>query len=160
MLYAKFGFPKNPFIDPDVFFDNYLDTSEWCDDKLCLEIVEDIDKSKVLRGGKALESGPLGTVLPYTWMSGGAKFLIMLYLGAFPEMRHISASYGDNCSPWLLRISEAKDVTIWWTHYLKMPKDMSTPIRFVESGATATCWEEYIGELLRNNGNMTRRDVE
>jgi hypothetical protein len=153
VLYVHFGLPEYPLDDPDALFDSFYE-ADWILDALPQQMILDVDKSRVL-GNHAIES-PVLDIIPPTWLSGGVKGLIMLHkMEEDSKINHLSTSYGDNCSKWILEISSNKDINIWYRHLLDMPKDMTTPVTFVDFGnAVATNYAEYLKLLLRDAGRL------
>ena len=75
MLNIYFGDMKDVIFNTSIYFKNvYQD--EWITDSLSVEMIEDIDDSKVIAGG-VIDSPVLGKIPP-TRLSGGVKTLINL----------------------------------------------------------------------------------
>lgn len=93
--------------------------SEWFEDPFVQEMILDVDNTKWITG-RVFESPVLGTISPRE-LSGGVKGLILAY-----KLREItgqiegfsSAIFGDNCIPWLCKISFLQDFYIAFRHAL------------------------------------------
>ena len=107
MLNIIFGDTENSIYNTSVFFKNTYDP-EWFQEEMTKKMILDVDKSEVL-GESAIKSPVLG-VIPPTSLYGGVKTLILI--DHMPERIFNASACGDNCSPWILRIAENKDITI------------------------------------------------
>jgi hypothetical protein len=98
MLYITFG-DKTALDDYRIFnYDNY---AEWLQDPFVQEMIEDVDKSKVINGN-LIDSPFLGNISP-TQLSGGVKLLIILY--EYGEVIDATCC-GDNCAKWIIEMSK------------------------------------------------------
>jgi hypothetical protein len=104
MMEVYFGFDKECIRDIDLYFDNVYD-DVWFDDELVKEMVEDVDKSKVV-SRQCIESPILGQIPPER-LSGGVKALICMYKE--PESYIDLIVCGPNCEKWISKISELSD---------------------------------------------------
>ncbi len=97
---------ENFIYNPKIYF-NYNYDKEWFNDSFIKNMVEDIDKSKVIYEG-IIDSPFLGIITPQE-LSGGVRALMLMY----KTDKIINASAcGDNCSKWILEIGKMKDLTI------------------------------------------------
>lgn len=94
---------------------NYAYYPEWLDDPLVHEMVEDVDRSKVISAGIVIHRN--GLPMACTGLSGGVKCLI-LALKANEDFVYNSTIWGDNCTKWLAKISFLADFEIQITHFL------------------------------------------
>lgn len=119
MLKVLFGKELHPLLRYIDDFFKVVFQPEWLDDELVKEMIEDIDKSKVL-SRYCIESPVLGQIPP-TMLSGGVKALIILLKdepGVDEEECYLNLTYlGNNCQKWLLRIAEEKDIEVCMTGY-------------------------------------------
>ena len=88
---------------------------EWITNSLSVEMILDVDKSAVV-GPHLIESPVLGPISPKE-LSGGVKTLILMALDESNTVFNASAC-GDNCSKWILKIAEKKDLTINLRHIM------------------------------------------
>lgn len=107
MLKIFYGDMENVIFNTSVYFKNvYHD--EWITAPLAVEMIADVDKSKVIDNG-IIESPVLG-MIPPTGLSGGVKTLILIENR--PDKVFNATNCGDNCAKWLLKMAEKKDITI------------------------------------------------
>ena len=142
---------KYTFIEPegmvhhiDNYFDNWYE-DEWMKDSDVCSIIKDIDKSTVL-SASAVDS-PIFGVMPITKISGGSKALI---LALKTDLVIWSPYLGDNCTEWLLKIAETKDVVVFIDkHYLKAI--------CIDNDVITTTYNDYLEVLFnRFNGGAPR----
>lgn len=117
MLKIVLGDMQDAIYNTSVYFKNtYL--SDWITDELSVEMIQDVDKSKVI-GPNLIESPVLGAISPID-LSGGVKTLILIY----KDKSHIfnASNCGDNCAKWLLKLGETEDVTINLRHIMDFGK--------------------------------------
>jgi hypothetical protein len=112
MLKVYFGFDNECIRDIDLYFDNVYD-DVWFDDELVKEMVEDVDKSKVV-SRQCIESPILGQIPPER-LSGGVKALICMYKE--PESYIDLIVCGPNCEKWISKISELSDFRVGMSGY-------------------------------------------
>lgn len=95
---------------------------EWFDDPIVQEIIADIDTCRYV--GKHCQDllDPSIEFSIYE-LSTGSKGLIMLLKMDYESIRVWGTAFGDNCSPWLLKIAENRDIVLELEHYLKFPKE-------------------------------------
>ena len=112
MLSIYLGDMKEAVYHPPTYFDNMYE-DEWITNSLSVEMILDVDKSAVV-GPHLIESPVLGPISPKE-LSGGVKTLILMALDESNMVFNASAC-GDNCSKWILKIAEKKDLTINLRH--------------------------------------------
>lgn len=83
-----------------------LALDEWLDDPLVQEMIEDIDKSKVL-SQRCIQSPILGQISP-DYLSGGVKTLIMLLKE--PNYHVDLMVCGNNCTKWIKEVAKHQDL--------------------------------------------------
>lgn len=101
------GIDDKASINPDADFGG-LFLEEWLDDPLVQEMIEDIDKSKVL-SRHCIQSPMLGQIAP-SYLSGGVKTLIMLLKS--PDYYVDIMVCGENCVKWFKNIAEHQELHI------------------------------------------------
>lgn len=114
MLSIYLGDMKEAVYHPPTYFDNMYE-DEWIMNSLSVEMILDVDKSAVV-GPHLIESPVLGPISPKE-LSGGVKTLILMALDENNMVFNASAC-GDNCSKWILKIAEKKDLTINLRHIM------------------------------------------
>lgn len=114
MLSIYLGDMKEAVYHPPTYFDNMYE-DEWITNSLSVEMILDVDKSAVV-GPHLIESPVLGPISPKE-LSGGVKTLILMALDESDMVFNASAC-GDNCSKWILKIAEKKDLTINLRHIM------------------------------------------
>lgn len=113
MLSIYLGDMKEAIYHPPTYFNNTYE-DEWITNPLSIEMIQDVDKSKVI-GEHIIDSPVLGAIPPLL-LSGGVKTLMLM---AFDESgRVFNAACGDNCAKWILKIAEEKDLTINLRHIM------------------------------------------
>jgi hypothetical protein len=139
MLEVYFGFDKECIRDIDLYFDNVYDDA-WFDDELVKEMIEDVDKSKVV-SRQCIESPILGQIPPER-LSGGVKALICMYKE--PESYIDLIVCGSNCEKWISRISELTDFRVGMSGY---------DLTFDNLGIKAHCLND--GSMILNSKDWT-----
>ena len=114
MLNIYLGDMKEAVYHPPTYFDNMYE-DEWITNSLSVEMILDVDKSAVV-GPHLIESPVLGPISPKE-LSGGVKTLILMALDESNTVFNASAC-GDNCSKWILKIAEKKDLTVNLRHIM------------------------------------------
>lgn len=112
MVSVFFGDDKEAILDVDLYFNNvFLD--EWLDDPFVREMIEGIDRSKVL-SRYCIQSPILGQIPPER-LSGGVKTCIMLW--KMDDFFTDLMVCGENCQKWLAEIFKRKDARVCMTSY-------------------------------------------
>lgn len=91
---------------------------EWFEDAFVKEFLKEIDGTEVLFE-EALKDYK-GRGISTEKISTGCKTLCDIYYS--DDIIFYGSAMGDNCIPFLVRISEMKDVTIVLEHYMDFPK--------------------------------------
>ena len=105
MLNIYYGDMEDAIYDPTTFFKNTVQ-DEWITDSLSVEMILDVDKSKVV-GPHVIDSPVLGGIPPER-LSGGVQTLILI--NNVPDKVFNASGCGDNCAKWLLKIALNKNV--------------------------------------------------
>lgn len=118
MLSIYLGQMEEAIYYPPVYFNNTYD-DEWITDPLTVEMIRDVDKSKVV-APHLIESPVLGPI-SVKEISGGVKTLILM---AFDDSGRIfnASACGNNCAKWILEIGKRKDLTINLRHIMNFGK--------------------------------------
>ena len=139
MLSIYLGDMKEAVYHPPTYFDNTYE-DEWITDPLSVEMVADVDKSVVV-GPHLIESPVLGPVSPKE-LSGGVKTLILMALDKNDLVFNASAC-GDNCSHWILKIAEKKDLTINLRHIMDFGEE-TFEARILNNGQQVHDMQEFV----------------
>ena len=112
MLKIHYGIRENTVSLVDSYFESNFEP-EWPNDDLVKKMVLDVDKSEVL-APYCINSPVLGQISPFM-LSDSVKALILMLKTGYV----INASMcGDNCSKWIFKISENKDLEIDLEHIM------------------------------------------
>ena len=144
MLSIYFGTYKgdNYINNPDLYFDNTYE-DEWLNDPVSKQMVKDIDRSELVSPNLVI-SPVLGSI-PVSRLSGGVKTLIQIN----NDKDHVynASACGDNCVPWLLKISEEKDVLLRLGHLMRFPNE-GFRIRIVNNNEIVYTWRNLVHSVL------------
>ena len=113
MLNVYYGEMPEAIYNPAVYFKNTYD-DDWMMDEFSKDMIKDVDKSIVI-GPRIIDIPVLGGITPKE-LSGGVKTLILIY--KMPDKIFNASTCGDNCSKWLLKIAEQKNITINLRHLM------------------------------------------
>lgn len=94
----------------DIHFEN-----SWFDDPLVEEMVLDIDKTKHVQGA-VFDSPFLGTIPPQNLSRGVKALIYILKTGNALNQSYRSTMFGDNCIPWICKLSEIVDFSMYLCH--------------------------------------------
>lgn len=117
MLSVFFGDMPAAIYNPDVYFNNTYD-DEWILDDFSRQVIQKIDRSEVL-DAEAIRSPVLGVISPEK-LSGGTKTLILMK--NCPDLVFNASTCGDNCSKFILKLAEERDLTINLRHIMNFGK--------------------------------------
>ena len=106
MLKVYFGNNEKALRSGDGYFDNWLD-DDCLETEFAKEVVREIDKSELI-SKNLVQSPVIGAVQP-KFLSGGAKSLLIL---RFSDVEMNITAFGENCYPYIIKISKEKDITI------------------------------------------------
>lgn len=127
--------------DAPAYFDNVCE-DEWLEDEFVKEMIQDIDHSTVI-SPHIIDSPVLGAITPRE-LSGGIKVLILLLKD--PSFTYNISNCGDNCSKWILKIAEQKDLTVFLQHIMWF--DGNFAIKIMNTQKTVRTPKEYVDALL------------
>lgn len=142
MLSIYFGEKDNVMHGPSWFKFNY--NPEWFKDELVQQMIEDIDKSKVV-SDQLIQSEVLGPIPPER-LSGGVQTLISAY--GRPDLVFNATSCGENCAKWLLKIGEVKDITVNLRYFMPFNDMEPFKIRILNNDIIVTNMDEYTDVTL------------
>lgn len=145
MLKVYFGSLPNEIYVADKYFDINYDP-DWLMDEMVKEMIKDIDKSEVV-AKNIIESPILGT-MPPQWLSGGVKCLICMLKDTNGFIFN-GTNCGDNCSKWILKIAEIKDLTITFHHIMDFGKDTEFKCKILNDGTITNNFKEFVDEYSR-----------
>ena len=146
MLYISLGeFNDNCITDVSgVFF--LMKKPEWFADPFVREVIEAVDKSKVI-AGEYIESSVLGGIAPER-LSSSVKALILMRMR--PDRIIYATRCGDDCAEWIVKLSLMQDVHIMLHNCMKFPDRFEAII--TETGKKVTSDREFVYEYYRYNG--------
>ncbi len=127
--------------DAPSYFDNVYE-DEWIEDEFVKAMIQDVDHSKVI-SAHIIES-PIFGAIPPTGLSGGVKVLILMLKD--DSFIYNMSNCGDNCSEWILKIAEKKDLTVYLQHILQFQGEFE--IQIMNTGAIVHNPTEYVAGLL------------
>lgn len=131
--------PDNLIFSVDSWF-RKLKTRDWFDDEFVKEIIKGIDNTIAVKD-EYLESPIFGGMSPER-LSTGCKAVILMYMQDRPVY---ATKCGDNCSPYILKVAEKKDITICLRHCL-LGWNRDFDAYFEETGVTTHTEGEFIDE--------------
>ena len=142
MLSIYFGEKDYVMHGPSWFKFNY--NPEWFKDELVQQMIEDIDKSKVV-SDQLIQSEVLGPIPPER-LSGGVQTLISAY--GRPDLVFNATSCGENCAKWLLKIGEVKDITVNLRYFMPFNDMEPFKIKILNNDVIVTNMDEYTDVAL------------
>lgn len=144
MLFVTFKEPPNFNRDVKFYFNNRYQ-QEWLKDPLVVQMIKDIDKSDLLENGVVIS--PIFGAIPITKISGGTKALILM----LKTDRIIwGSACGDNCADWIVRISEMKDITLFYEHPMKFSGPLNG--KCIDTGKVIKDYGDYLDCYLESKG--------
>lgn len=148
MLYISLGeFNNNCITDVSGVF-NLTKRPEWFADSFVREVIEAVDKSKVI-AGEYIESSVLGGIAPER-LSTGVKALILMRMR--PDRIIYATRCGDNCAEWIVKLSLSQDVHIMLHNCMKFPDKFEATI--TETDRRVTSDREFVEEYYKYNGGF------
>lgn len=127
--------------DAPSYFDNVYE-DEWIEDDFVKEMIKDVDRSTVI-SSHIIESPVLGAITPKE-LSGSVKVLILMLKD--DSFIYNMSNCGNNCSKWILKIAEMKDLTVYLQHILKFEGEFE--IEIMNTGKIVHNYREYVLALL------------
>lgn len=124
MLSIYWGVTEECHYYIDAEFEEVYEMS-WFEDPLAQEIIADIDHCS-FNGFGCIDLDDPEIRFSVTELSTGSKGLLMLmYLAGTEDsvFRIWGTAFGDNCSPWLLRLAEDRDFVLELEHLLEFPEE-------------------------------------
>ena len=143
MLQIHYGIRENTVSLVDSYFKHNFD-AEWLNDDLVKEMVLDVDKSKVI-APYCIDSPVLGQISPFM-LSGGVKALILMLKTNYI----VNASMcGDNCSKWIIKIAEEKDLEIDLEHVMYFDDTPADKFRavLINKNVVLNSYLEYLVQM-------------
>lgn len=151
MLYVAYGTiefkssPRQYVRNIDGYFDGYFEES-WMKGEIPKRIIEEIDKSKLI-APKVVDSPVLG-MIPYTWISGGSKTLIMM--NSVPGVVYNGDNMGDNCWRMLLELGQLKDIAISLSYYPLFDWPESYEMYSIDTDTIINSRQGFIDEFMKS----------
>lgn len=144
MLKIYYGSLLNEIKSASVYFDFNFEP-EWLNDSLNQEMIEDIDKSKVV-ATNIIESFVLGTIPPQ-WLPRGVKALICMNSDTSGMVFNLS-NCGDNCVKWVYEISRHKDILVTTHHTMSFRGINDLKAEMMNTGKIVD-YEGYLDEIAK-----------
>jgi hypothetical protein len=138
MLNVFLGEMEEAIYNTSAYF-KYNYEKEWLSDPEVIQMIRDVDNSEVLGSG-AIDSPVLGIIAPVN-LSGGVKTLILI--DKVSDKVFNASNCGDNCSEWLLRIAEEKDVTVNLRHIMHFSQN-GFKLHILNTDDTVTDIKDYV----------------
>lgn len=144
-LYLDFN-PNRELItmNPEAYFDGYYETS-WFEDPAIVSVAEKIDNVKH-DYSDAFYSEVTGR-FSGIHLSGGAKVVILAYLGIVPKIMPLSW-LGENCFP-VLGSVPIKSRVVFWADFVPMLWDFYCDFISVQSGVVINSHDIFFKEYCR-----------
>lgn len=118
VIFGRENVGKPYILDTRIYFRKHSKEFKF-KDPFVEEFLKVIDDSEVIAEG-ALKDFK-GDFISVDYMSTGCKTLCSIY---YDKNNTIFYGYmGDNCVPFLMRIAETKDITIFLEHYMNIPSE-------------------------------------
>lgn len=146
MLYVTISEPDNLIKEVEGYFKFEKDKS-WFNIPMVKEIIKGIDNTIAVKD-EYLESPVFGGMSPDR-LSTGCKAVILMLVQDRPVY---ATKCGDNCSPYILKIAEKKDITICLHHcLLGWGSDVNAVFdaTFIETGVITHNEREFVDEYYR-----------
>ena len=121
MLSIFWGVTKDCYYYIDREFMEELEL-EWFKDPVVLEIIHDIDNC-IFDFSMCIDCTDPSIIFPISGLSTGSKGLIMLLKMEYDSICIWGTAFGDNCSKWILKIAEKRDITLELEHFMKFPEE-------------------------------------
>lgn len=148
MKTAPWGYIK----DIDGFFDGFVE-DDWMANDWAKQVIKEIDKSDLV-APKVVESPILGQI-PYTWISGGAKLLIMMNMES--DIVYDGDNLGDNCWPLLMQLGRDKDIAISLSYSPSFEWQFGCKIINIDTGHEIVDYKDFmINHIKSDNIHKTR----
>ena len=100
-------------MNPIAYFSNHREV-DWFNDMFVREMIMGIDRAEVIRDEAILKENGRG-ITPEQ-LAGGTQTLICIYKN--PDTMFYGEPMGDNCIPFLMRISEMYDINLLLEHFM------------------------------------------
>ncbi|MBQ3919005.1 MAG: DUF4869 domain-containing protein [Oscillospiraceae bacterium] len=123
MLRIFFGHLPDEIYNTDIYYDNQYDKN-WVTDEFARKVIRDIDSSEVI-APDLIKNDVFGT-FPSTELSAGVKTLLLIK--NIPGKIYNISNCGDNCSGYLLRLAEDRDIKVTLHHAMDFGKDFSVKV--------------------------------
>ncbi len=161
MIYIAYGSinrktaPRQYIWDIDGFFDGYFE-DEWMQNNIAKRAIAEIDNSE-LAAPKVINSPVLGQI-PYTWISGGSKLVIMM--NNVQDIIYDGDNLGDNCWPLFLEIGKTKDIAISLTYFPVFKWVPGAKAIDIDTGVIMQSFEDFNTNYLNSKYLYTEREFD
>ena len=146
MLYINVGeIPKDCIVNVNSYF-NRKKKRDWFNRHDVKDIILGIDNSVAVKD-EYIESPVFGGMSPDR-LSGGCKAVILM---AVTDLPIYATKCGDNCIPYIVRLSEVKDIHITLHHCMRFPREFNAIME--QTGERISNWEEWVNAYYRSRHN-------
>lgn len=150
MIYLRVGLTGETVSFIDAY--SYGIGKEIYEDPLIRDITKDLDDCQYI-GDNVFQRAD-GRFISFDELSDGSRTLIEMH--ANPDNEYDMTNCGDNCFPWLIKMSKLHDIKIATTRFLKLidPKDSKIePIDIicVNTGTYFNNFYDFVSYLLGSN---------
>lgn len=145
MIYIQFGkintdtSPRQYLWQIDSYFDGYFE-DDWMKDGWAKRVIKEIDRSDLV-APKILDS-PVFGIIPYQWISGGAKLLIMM--NNIQDIVYDGDNLGDNCWPLFLELGKSKDITITLSYFPRFKWIEGGKVTLMEDNSIIDNFDDFV----------------
>jgi len=147
MLKIDWGLHEDTIVYVDDEFDDTGHEISWFEDTFVQEIIRDIDNcvfDPVTE--KCIDLNIPDNRFSLEDLSTGSKLLILLYEWDYDEIRVYGTLFGDNCTPWLLKIAKSKNIIIDLKHFLLFPESEFEAFSIYKN-CKYTDYQDYCAEV-------------
>lgn len=161
MIYIHYGTvnaetaPRQYLWQIDSYFDGYFEDL-WMENEWARKVIKVIDKSNLV-APKILDSPILG-MIPYQWISGGAKLLIMMNM--IQDIVYDGDNLGDNCWPLLLELGKTKDIMISLFYFPEFEWIEGGKVQILESGEVIDNYYDFVTSHLHSKYTYKKFDFD
>lgn len=136
---------------------NRIYQKDWFNSELAEAMVKDVDNTEHIHDA-TFESPVLGTI-PAQMLSGGVKGLLMI-LNQDKIHTYSSVIFGDNCIPWLCKLSYTRDFTLFLEHSMAFSWDPNAKVNAQTLEGKPLATEREIQRYFRDNYDIVQQQFD
>lgn len=118
VIFGRENVPGKFILDTRVYFRRYSHLFDF-NNPFIKSVIQGIDKAEVIAGGAIKDYR--GLYLSVDKLSTGSKTLCSIYFDKEGKTFY-GSMMGDNCAPYLMEIARNKNVTVFYEHFMPIPK--------------------------------------